>query len=323
MRAWWAGALRTPVGTLCPPEGWTAPAPAVGHAGRCLVCVAGGGSWALLGHWSLQSRNSSEPPPRAPLQPQLSGFGRPAPGSSLPCPPPPRGTALLRQELWCQTEVSRSVSSEGRPHRHPRVSWDGDSAAGKSLVCRKMAVLCGGALKTKERMPGEGGPSHGELGGQCDPLTPLAHQGRCASKLTRVPPTPARMAASVCPSRPRTSAAARPASMAQPAGRTSTSAARTRGPAATAAPASTRSAPTTARAAPHTPAPTASCPSCPAAPPPARTGAPAAPRGTPPTSAPACQVLPAGLGGQGCGTGAPGVEGCRPGWMGYALLTTH
>lgn len=68
------------------------------------------------------------------------------------------------------------------------------------------------------------------------------------------------------------------------------SAARRLGSAAMGAPATMKWAPTAAPAAPHTPVPTASCLTCPAAPRPARMGAPAAPRGRPPMSVPACQV---------------------------------
>lgn len=139
----------------------------------------------------------------------------------------------------------------------------------------------------------QGGPGCRPAGLSLPPA--LLPQGNHANRPTRVPPTPVPMAASVCPSSPRISAAALPASTAPPAGRTSTSAARARGCAATGAHATMRSAPTAASAVPPTRAPTASCPTCPAAPHPARTGAPAAPPGTPPTSVPAFQVGPAGL----------------------------
>lgn len=111
------------------------------------------------------------------------------------------------------------------------------------------------------------------------------------SKPTPVPPTPVPMVASACPLSLHTSVAARPASMAPPADKTLTSAARTLGCAVMAARATMRLAPIAVPAAPPTLVPTASCPTCPAAPHPARTEAPAALRGTPPTSVPACQAL--------------------------------
>lgn len=112
------------------------------------------------------------------------------------------------------------------------------------------------------------------------------------SKPTRVPPTPVPMVASAYPLSLHTSVAAFLASMAPPAGKMLTSAARPLGCVATEAPATTSSAPIAAPAVPPIRVPTVNCPTCPAAPHPARMGAPAALRETPPTSVPACQVGP-------------------------------
>lgn len=120
---------------------------------------------------------------------------------------------------------------------------------------------------------------------------PQGGQESHVSRLIHVPPTPVPMAASAYPLSLPTSVAARRASMAPPAGKTLTSAARTLGCAATEAPVTMRSAPIAVPAAPPTLVPTVNYPMCPAAPHPARTGAPAALRETPPTSVPACQAL--------------------------------
>lgn len=122
-------------------------------------------------------------------------------------------------------------------------------------------------------------------------VAPQDGQESHVSKPTHVPPTPVPMVASACPLSLRTSVAAQLASMAPPAGKMLTSAARPLGCAATEAPATMRSAPIAVPAVPHTPVPTVNCPMCPAAPHPARMGAPAALRETPPTSAPVCQAL--------------------------------
>lgn len=123
-----------------------------------------------------------------------------------------------------------------------------------------------------------------------DPLaSPL--QESHVSKPTRVPPTLVPMVASAYPLSLHTSVAALLASMAPPAGKMLTSAARTPGCVATEAPATTSSAPTAVPAVPPIRVPTVNCPTCPAAPHPARMGAPAALRETPPTSVPACQAL--------------------------------
>ena len=124
-----------------------------------------------------------------------------------------------------------------------------------------------------------------------DPLaSPL--QESHVSKPTRVPPTLVPMVANAYLLSLHTSVAALLASMAPPAGKMLMSAARTLGCVATEAPATTSSAPTAVPAVPPIRVPTVNCPTCPAAPHPARMGAPAALRETPPTSVPACQVGP-------------------------------
>lgn len=105
-----------------------------------------------------------------------------------------------------------------------------------------------------------------------------------------MPPTPVPMVASACPLSLHTSVAARLASMAPLAGKMLTSAARILGCVAMEAPATMRSAPIAVPAVPPILVPTVNCLTCPAAPHPARMEAPAALRGTPPTSVPACQV---------------------------------
>lgn len=120
---------------------------------------------------------------------------------------------------------------------------------------------------------------------------PLDGQESHVSKPTRVPPTPVPMVASAYPLSLHTSVAAFLASMAPPAGKMLTSAARPLGCVATEAPATTSSAPIAAPAVPPIRVPTVNCPTCPAAPHPARMGAPAALQETPPTSVPACQAL--------------------------------
>lgn len=124
------------------------------------------------------------------------------------------------------------------------------------------------------------------------------------------------MVASACPLSLHTSVAAHPASTAPPADKTLTSAARTLGCAVMAARATMRLALIAVPAAPPTLVPTASCPTCPAAPHPARTEAPAALRGTPPTSVPACQVGSISIRWpltHVCACSAVEPEGCREG----------